>query len=424
MINSNPILILIIGLSIITASKYILYVLTSPFYSLNKAKFLSKSKRFTREEIQKAIKISVIIPAWNEEIGVVETIKSVLLNQYNNLQVVAVDDGSSDNTFCAIDEFNKTQASSYLTAGKSLLYFSKPNGGKGSALNYGIQHSDGDIIITMDADTVFEKDALFSVAKFFIDERVDAAVGNVKVANSKSIIGIIQQIEYTIGFYFKRVHSVFNSEYIIGGAFGAFRRDIFERYGYFDENNKTEDIELSTRLQTMGCRIVFIEDAVAYTEGPVTFKDLAKQRLRWKKGRLDTFIKHRELFFSRKKYHSKFLTHYLLPITLFYEIELVIEPFLTIFGIYYLYTTHDFSALIIWILFTGVINTLAFVFGSSKNNRIAYVFLPIYFLLSYVLTIIEIYAMYMSIKLLISKKDVTWQKWSRKGIGTIAGINN
>ncbi|OGM31626.1 hypothetical protein A2803_00510 [Candidatus Woesebacteria bacterium RIFCSPHIGHO2_01_FULL_44_21] len=424
MVNFNVILTLIIALSVITASKYIFYVLTSPFYYLNRSKFLKKSKEFTREEIQEFIKISVIIPARNEEVGVVSTIKSVLSSQYNNLEVVVVDDGSIDNTFKVIDEFNKTQGNEYLTKDKSLLYFSKPNGGKGSALNYGIQHSNGDVVVTMDADTVFEKNALFRVARFFVDERVDAAVGNVKVANSKSIIGIIQQIEYTIGFYFKRVHSIFNSEYIIGGAFGVFRRDIFEKYGYFDESNKTEDIELSTRLQTKGCRIVFIEDAIAYTEGPATIKDLAKQRLRWKKGRLDTFIKHKGLFFSRKKYHSRFLTHYLLPITLFYEIELIIEPFLTVFGVYYLYRTHDFRALILWILFTGLINASAFVFGSSKNSRTAFVFLPLYFLLSYVLTFIEVYAMYMSIKLLISKKDVTWQRWNRKGVGTVSGINN
>jgi cellulose synthase/poly-beta-1,6-N-acetylglucosamine synthase-like glycosyltransferase len=421
--NYNIILILILVLSIITASKYIFYVVTSPFYHRNKSKYLKKSTKFTPEQIQNIIKISVIIPAWNEEVGVVSTIKSVLTNEYKNLEVVVVDDGSTDNTFKEVDNFYKVEGKKFLTDKKSLLYFSKPNGGKGSALNYGIRRSGGDIIVTMDADTVFEKDALYRVAQFFIDERIDAAVGNVKVANSRSLIGIIQQIEYTVGFYFKRVHSIFNSEYIIGGAFGIFRRDIFDKYGYFDESNKTEDIELSTRLQTKGCKIVFIEDAIAYTEGPVTIKDLAKQRLRWKKGRLDTFIKHRGLFFSRKKYHSKFLTHYLLPITLFYEIELIIEPLLTAFGIYYLYKTHDFRALILWVIFTGLVNASAFVFSSSKNSRTSIAFLPLYFLLSYVLTFIEIYAMYMSIKLLISKKDVKWQKWDRKGVGTISGVS-
>jgi len=419
--ETNIILWLIVILSLITASKYIFYVITSPFYFLNRSKYLKNAQNLKVSDIEKVIKISVVIPAWNEEVGVVDTIKSVLESKFSNLEVIVVDDGSSDSTYKVIEHFAKFELSRYLQKGKSLLYFSKENGGKASALNYGIRKSSGDIVVTIDADTVFLEDALQKVARFFVDERVDAAVGNVKVANSRSLIGIIQQIEYTIGFYFKRVHSIFNSEYIIGGAFGVFRREVFEKYGYLDETNKTEDIELSTRLQSKGCTIVFIEDAIAYTEGPSTIKDLARQRLRWKKGRLDTFIKHKGLFFSRKKYHSKFLTHYLLPITLFYEIELLIEPFLTIFGIYYIYQTHDFRALIIWIIFTGLINTSAFLFGSGKNSKVAFAFLPLYFLLSYVLTFIEVYAMYSSLKLLLFKKDITWQRWNRKGVGAVSG---
>ncbi len=203
---------------------------------------------------------------------------------------------------------------------------------------------------------------------------------------------------------------------IIGGAFGAFRKEVFEKYGYFDEVNMTEDIELSTRLQVNGCTIAFIEDAIAYTEGPATIGGLAKQRLRWKKGRLDTFIKHRELFFSKNNKHSKFLTHFLLPITLFYEVELIIEPFLTIFGVFYIYQTHEYKAFLIWVLFTGIINTIAFLFGSKKNSKAAFAFVPLYFLLSYVLTFIEVYAMYTSIKLILTKKDTKWQRWDRKGV--------
>lgn len=419
MTNFNVLLSLMLVLSVITASKYLFYLFSSPFYFLNRSKYLKKSQGLSQADLEKRIKISVIIPAWNEEVGVVSTIKSVLAGDYQNLEVVVVDDGSTDKTSLMIEEFSRNELSLFLTNGKSFRHFKKVNGGKGSALNFGITHSSGDLVVTMDADTIFERDALSTVARFFVDERVDAAVGNVKVANSRSILGIIQQIEYTVGFYFKRVHSIFNSEYIIGGAFGVFRRDVFEKHGYFDEKNKTEDIELSTRLQTRGCTIVFIEDAIAYTEGPMSVSDLAKQRLRWKKGRLDTFIKHRGLFFSREKHHSKFLTHYLLPITLFYEIELLIEPFLTLFGIYYLYRTHDFRSLVVWILFTGAINAFAFLFGSKKNSKVAFGLLPLYFLLSYVLTAIEVYAMYMSLKLLLFKEDVIWQKWNRRGVGAV-----
>jgi cellulose synthase/poly-beta-1,6-N-acetylglucosamine synthase-like glycosyltransferase len=407
---------LILALSAITASKYLIYIFTSPFYKFNKSKFLSASNGLSKKEIEQRIKLSVIVPAWNEEVGVVKGVESLLSGDYNNLEVIVVDDGSTDKTYKLVEQFAEKGAKKYLRTGKRLLYFKKPNGGKGSALNFGIVKASGDVIVTMDADTIFDKDALPTVARFFVNDTLDAAVGNVKVANSRSLLGIIQQIEYTVGFYFKRTHSIFNSEYIIGGAFGAFRKELFEKYGYFDEKNKTEDIELSTRLQVHGCTICFIEDAIAYTEGPSTISGLAKQRIRWKKGRLDTFIEHRELFFSKNKKHSKFLTHFLLPITLFYEIELVIEPFLTIFGAYYLYETHNATGFFLWIAFTGIINVIAFVFGSKKNSKIAFAFIPLYFLLSYVLTFIEVFAMYNSIKLLLVRKDVTWQTWNRKGI--------
>lgn len=410
------VLTLILILSGITACKYLVYLFTSPFYGANKIKLLHSSGGLSKQQIEKRIKISVIVPAWNEEVGIIQAVKSLLSSDYNNLEVIVVDDGSTDNTYKLIKHFKRTEAQDYEENGKKLICFSKVNGGKGSALNFGIEKSSGNVIVTMDADTIFDRDALFTVAKFFINPKLDAAVGNVKIANSRSILGIIQQIEYTVGFYFKRTHSIFNSEYIIGGAFGAFRRETFEKHGLFDEINKTEDIELSTRLQANGCTICFIEDAIAFTEGPSTIEGLAKQRLRWKKGRLDTFIKYKELFFSKKENHSKFLTHFLLPITLFYEIELIIEPFLMVFGGFYLYKTHNLTGFLFWIVFTGFINTIAFLFGSKKNSKVAFAFIPIYFLLSYVLTFIEVYAMYSSIKLLLYKKDITWQTWNRKGI--------
>ena len=106
----------------------------------------------------------------------------------------------------------------------------------------------------------------------------------------------MQQIEYTLGFYFKRTNSIFNCEYIIGGAFSIFTRSVFDKCGYFDENNRTEDIEFSTRIKSFGLKTVFIEDAIAYTEGASSLKGLLKQRLRWKNGRLDTFIRYSNMF--------------------------------------------------------------------------------------------------------------------------------
>ena len=412
------ILDIIVFLAILTASKYTLYLISSAFYVYKKKQYLKDSEKLGPSDIAKVLKVSVIVPAWNEEIGIVDSIKSLINTNYPGLEIVVVNDGSNDNTRDVVVDFiNNTFPS--LNADKTLLFIDKSNGGKGSALNHGIKASTGDVIITMDADTIFDKDAIFEVARYFINSKLDAAVGNVKIANSKTLLGILQQIEYTVGFYFKRTHAVFQSEYIIGGAFGVFRKNVFTKYGYFDEDIKTEDIEYSTRLQNAGCHIFYIEDAIAYTEGPDNMKGLMKQRTRWKKGRLDTFIKHRSLFFSTNRKHKRFLTHYLLPITLFYEIELLFEPLFTTFGLYYVITTGNYRPIIMWILFTGAIYIYTFIFGSKKNSNKALAFTPAYFFLSYILTFVEVYAMYTSVKLLLKKQDVIWQTWQRRGISNI-----
>jgi cellulose synthase/poly-beta-1,6-N-acetylglucosamine synthase-like glycosyltransferase len=295
-------------------------------------------------------------------------------------------------------------------------YYTKTNGGKGSALNLGIKKATGDLIITMDADSRFEKDAVLNMVRYFVDPSLDAAVGNVKVSNTKTLIGLLQQIEYTMGFYFKRTHAFFGSEYIIGGAFGAFRRNVFDRFGYFDEHNKTEDIEFSTRLQFYGCNIMFAEDAIAYTEGASTFIGLLKQRLRWKKGRFDTLIKYHQLFFSTQKGHRPFLTHFLLPVSMLYEVQLVLEPILSLFGLYYMFATNNFAALISWSLLTCLILFIGYTFGSSKNNKKVLLISPLYVFLYFVVNIAEMYAIFGSIKLLIQNKNVEWQRWQRLGV--------
>lgn len=407
---------IILGLAVITGVKYVIYIISSQFYRLNRHKYLSYSAKLSKKEIERRIKVSVIVPAWNEEVGILTSIRSLLSSTYNNLEILVVNDGSTDNTDQVVHDFVKHSLKKLSTPGKVFKYYVKENGGKGSAINYGIRKSTGDVIVTMDADTAFEDEAIYNVAKYFIHPDLDAAVGNVKIANSRNLLGIIQQIEYIVGFYFKRTHSVFNSEYIIGGAFGVFRRSCFEKYGMFDEDNKTEDIEYSTRLQAHGCSIVYIEEAIAYTEGPDTLQGLGKQRLRWKKGRLDTFIKHRSLFFGQSRGKKKFLTHFLLPTTLFYEFELIFEPLLTLYGVYYLYKTTNFYPLLSWVIFTGIIYFIAFAFGSKRNSKIAFIFLPLYFIFSYVLTFVEVSAMYKSLKLLLSGEDVVWQRWERRGI--------
>ncbi len=400
----NTILITSFVLSGISLFRYLIYLFFSPLYTFQKIKILKKIKSISKVEVEKKLKVSVIVPAWNEEVGIADAITSLLQNSYNNLEIIVVNDGSVDKTDTAVKKYYEKNIKNKNLYGKSFIYINKKkNAGKGAAINSGIKQSSGDLIVTMDADTRFEKDAIYNAARYFLDKDIDAGVGNVKIANSKNILGIIQQIEYTIGFYFKRCHSVLNCEYIIGGAFGIFRKEIFEKCGFFDEKNKTEDIEFSTRLKSFGLKTIFIEDAIAYTEGPSTFEGLLKQRSRWKKGRMDTFLRYSNLFFSNNKNHNFFLSWILLPIALIGDLDLILFPILTPFIFYYTFESLDYNYWIGWIIFFTFSIIFSYLFGSRKNNIRSFLLIPVFYFASYLLIFTEIYAIIHSVILYLKR---------------------
>ncbi len=240
-----------------------------------------------------------------------------------------------------------------------------------------------------------------------------------KVGNLTTLIGMLQQIEYTLGFYLKRAHSLWGAEYIIGGAFGAFRKKLFDKIGYLDTQCKTEDIEFSTRIQSVGKKIFFAEDAIVYTEGASTLKGLFKQRMRWKKGRFDTFIKHRKLFFSTKPKHNQILTQFLMPIALIFDFELTIEPIIMIIVFSIVLRYGNYGVIYLYLGMTTFLLVLSYFFGSKKNNLKTFLLAPIFGLLSYILTICEVYAFWGSVLLFSKGHNITWQDWKRKGIQNV-----
>ncbi len=167
--------------------------------------------------------VSVMIPAWNESQGILNTMKTVLLSTYRNMELVVVNDGSTDDSDKLIRNFLADYES--WTDGVNdirIIYDYKSNGGKGRALNRAIELSHGDIIISIDADCIVLPDTIENFVSCFSNPRVMAAVGNVKIGNTTKIIGVIQYLEYLFSFYFKKAESILNTIYIIGGAAGAF----------------------------------------------------------------------------------------------------------------------------------------------------------------------------------------------------------
>jgi poly-beta-1,6-N-acetyl-D-glucosamine synthase len=358
-------------------------------------------------------KVSVLIPAWNEEVGIAQTIYSILQSSYRNLEVVVVNDGSTDNTHAIIRDLKKNLT---LSDKKKITYIKQKNSGKGVALNKAVRASSGSIVLTVDADSAIEKDAIKNLVTYFGDPNIEAVVGNVKVTNTTSLAGQMQQIEYLFSFYNKRAHAVLGAEYIFGGACAAFRKSVFKKIGYFDEINKTEDIEMSLRTRFNGIHCTYAEDVVCYTEGASRFSDLAKQRLRWKKGRFDVFWNYRNMFFSRKKGVNKILTWIILPLSLLTEIQLLLEPIAIGLFVWYTLISGDYTsvAVAITFVFLGYL-----VFGLFNGKKIHYGLLisfPFTWAIFYALIWIEYYALIKSILMLIGRQEIVWQNWNRTGL--------
>lgn len=235
--------------------------------------------------------VSVIVPAYNEEVNAVRTISSLLKQEYENLQIIFVDDGSKDQTYNVVDDaFQNNSRVKVMT---------KPNGGKASALNYGIERAAGDFVVCIDADTQLKTDAVSQLMKKFDHETVGAVAGNVKVGNEVNMITRWQSIEYITSQNFdRRAFDYLNCITVVPGAIGAFKKSAIMKAGGFTTDTLAEDCDLTMRLHRCGYEIRNCNDAVSYTEAPETMKQFMKQRFRWSFGVMQCFWKHRDALFN------------------------------------------------------------------------------------------------------------------------------
>jgi biofilm PGA synthesis N-glycosyltransferase PgaC len=365
--------------------------------------------------------VSVIVPAWNEEVGIKRTIESVLDNDYPHIELVVVNDGSTDNSAQVVKKFFKQYKKKDPKSTRFLHHYYIENGGKGRALNYGIQHSKGKIIMTMDADSMLAPDAITKLVEHFRDKDVAAVVGQVRLGNAAGrLIGRMQQMEYLFGFYFKRAHCVMGAEYIYGGACAAFRRSsTFNYFGLFDEKNKTEDIEMSMRTKFHGLKSIYAEDVLCYTEGASTYMGLLNQRLRWKKGRFDTFITYRQMFFSWKKHHNKPLSWLILPYALISELQLILEPIGATLLITYSLISSEYVSLALSMLFVGISYVVVAAFSpriTLKERLQLVASWPFTWMLFYMIVWVEFHALMRGLHMVLRGDTLEWQAWKREGI--------
>ncbi|HEX7976152.1 MAG TPA: glycosyltransferase, partial [Anaerolineales bacterium] len=234
--------------------------------------------------------VSVIVPAYNEEKVICNTVHSLLRSTYPNLDIVVVDDGSSDATYArVVEEFGNDP---------HVRVFTKPNGGKAQALNFGIQQTQAEVVVAQDADTIIQPDAVEKLVRHLADPQVGAVAGNAKVGNRINILTRWQALEYiTSQNLDRRAFAVLNCITVVPGAIGAWRRLLVLEVGGFDNDTLAEDADLTLRILRMGYRIDYEEQAIALTEAPDMIGGFVKQRFRWMYGTLQAAWKHRGVIF-------------------------------------------------------------------------------------------------------------------------------
>lgn len=240
--------------------------------------------------------VSVIVPARNEEKVIVRTIAALLRSDYPHFDVIVVDDGSTDSTAARITEaFGRDSRVRLLM---------QENRGKAEALNFGLVQSKSEIVIALDADTLFESDTMRKLIRHFEEKEVGAVAGNAKVGNRVNLITRWQALEYVTSQNLdRRAFDALNCITVVPGAVGAWRRDLILKAGGFTGETLAEDTDLTISIRRLGYDIVYEDEAIALTEAPDTLRNFVKQRFRWTYGTLQSVWKHRDTFF-RSRYGS------------------------------------------------------------------------------------------------------------------------
>jgi len=244
---------------------------------------LSKYREDIRPDVKSYPKVSIIIPAYNEEKVIASTIEALIETKYPKKEIIFVDDGSKDNTLRIATRYKD-----------QIKILHKENGGKATALNYGIQYTTGEIIVIVDADTIIGRSSLKEIVKGFeVNDHVAAVAGNIKVRNATNWITKCQALEYITGIQIvRRAFDVFGSITIVPGALGAFRKSYLMEAGPYGKDTIVEDFDQTIKLLKAGLITQGSSKATAYTEAPNTIRDFIAQRKRWYRGNMQVLKRH------------------------------------------------------------------------------------------------------------------------------------
>lgn len=356
------------------------------------------------------VPVSILVPAHNEELTVIDTVKSLLDLNYKLYEIIVIDDGSTDKTskvlvdYFNMEEIDRPVRKTLKTKLVKKVYeteeykvkitlIKKENGGKADALNAGINMSECPYFMSIDADSMLQADSLENIARpILTDERIVACGGVIRISNGlklengrvneyhlpKGILVSMQVLEYDRSFLASRIlFDQFNGNLIISGACGLFKKDVALAAGGYDSDTVGEDFELVIKLHVfckmhkIDYRVKYVPEAICWSQAPSTIGDLMKQRRRWNKGLLQGMFKYKELFFNPKYGMISFISF------LYYLIYELLTPFIEIFGVITMIISYFLDLLnvqfmvmflLIYILFGGILSLCTFLSRLHVEN--------------------------------------------------------
>jgi cellulose synthase/poly-beta-1,6-N-acetylglucosamine synthase-like glycosyltransferase/peptidoglycan/xylan/chitin deacetylase (PgdA/CDA1 family) len=292
--------------------------------------------------------VSVIVPAYNEEVTIARTVTSLVESAYQELEVIVVDDGSTDGTGAAVERLGLSR----------VTLLRQRNAGKAAALNRGLAAARHDLIVMVDADTVFEPQALSKLVQPFADPSVGGVSGNTKVGNRDRLLGRWQHIEYVMGFNLdRRVYDLLRCMPTVPGAIGAFRREALAATRGVPGATLAEDTDLTIAVGRAGWHVAYAPEARAWTEVPSTLGALWRQRLRWSYGTLQSVWKHRG---AVRRGDAGAAGRRAIPYLVLFQILLPLAaPLIDLFGIFGILFLHPLPIIAFWLAFNGMQMLLA-----------------------------------------------------------------
>jgi biofilm PGA synthesis N-glycosyltransferase PgaC len=365
-------------------------------------------RELAHEEVQEIYPfVSIIVPAFNEGEVIDASLASLLELRYPYYEIIAVDDGSTDETY---EKMRKFEGNHY---GVRVHVFKKENSGKADTLNYGIRRSRAPIVVCMDSDSRLTADALRYAIRHFQDPNVGAVAGNVKVINRHNLWTKLQALEYIEGLNIvRKAQAFFRSVNVIPGPIGIFRRTAIEGTGGYDSDTFAEDFDMTVKILSAGWKINYEPKAIAYTEAPEELLDIIKQRYRWSRGILQALRKQKHLLTSS----SGTITT---PLSLWYMIfEGLVWPAMNIFAnLFFVYIALMFGMtklLVMWWLLLTLLDLLIAVHAIlMERESLGLAIYSVFYRFFYIL-IIDVTKVFATLEELIGL-DMSWGKLARKG---------